>query len=307
LGLELTHDNRELLVADYRDVAVLDVGKAETGAQGAVLGYLPTSANASTIEIVLSPDERYAFASNENLNTVSMFDFQRVRAGDLSTGTLLRQIPSGQAPVGLAVSPDNRYLYITSEVDQSVTAVTGSLACPQYEAGSLRVVDLTRVQNNPAHGVVALVAAGCSPVRVLLSVAGDIAWVTARGSHEVLAFRAAQLLTNPGQALISAVDTHGAEPVGLALVKHETELIVANSARFSDPNASQTLSVLDARQALQNQSKLLAKINVGAFPRELFLEGDGQTLLLTNYNSDTISIIDVAKLPAPAYVYGARG
>jgi DNA-binding beta-propeller fold protein YncE len=131
LGLELTHDNRELLAADYRDVAVLDVGKAETGAQGAVLGYLPTSANASTIEIVLSPDERYAFASNENLNTVSMFDFQRVRAGDLGTGTLLRQIPSGQAPVGLAVSPDNRYLYITSEVDQSVTAVTGSLACPQ--------------------------------------------------------------------------------------------------------------------------------------------------------------------------------
>lgn len=137
-------------------------------------------------------------------------------------------------------------------------------------------------------------------MRVILSAAGDIAWVTERGSHEVLAFRTAKLLTNPGQALISAVDTQGTEPVGLALVKHGAELILANSARFSDPNASQTLSVLDARQALQNQSMLLAKINVGAFPREFFLEGDGQTLLLTNYNSNTINIIDVAKLPSPA-------
>ena len=300
LGLELTRDNRELLVADYSDVALLDVGKAETGAQGAVLGYLPTGANASTIEVALSPDERSAFAANENLNTVSMFDFQRVRAGDFGAGALLGQIPSGQAPVGLAVSPDNRYLSFTSEGDKSVTAATGGLTCPQYGAGSLRVADLARARGNAAHGVVALVAAGCIPVRVVLSAAGDIAWVTARGSNKVLAFSTAKLLINPGQALISAVSTQGAEPVGLALVKHETELIIADSARFSDPNAPQTLSVLDARQALQKQSTLLAEINVGAFPRELFLEADGQTLLLTNYNSNTINFIDVAKLPAPA-------
>ena len=34
----------------------------------------------------------------------------------------------------------------------------------------------------------------------------------------------------------------------------------------------------------------------GSFPREMTL--DGQTLLLTNYNSNMLSLIDLSKLPA---------
>ncbi len=113
----------------------------------------------------------------------------------------------------------------------------------------------------------------------------------------ILAFHTAKLLTNPAQALINAVSTPGVGPVGLVLVKHDAELIVANSARFSQPNSPQILGVLDVKQALQGQSTVLAEIHVGAFPRELSLEADDQTLLLTNYNSDTINIIDVTKLP----------
>ncbi len=76
-------------------------------------------------------------------------------------------------------------------------------------------------------------------------------------------------------------------------------LVVANSARRVHPQTPQTLSMLDVKQALQGKDVLLASIDVGAFPRELTLEASGQTLLLTNYNSNTVTMIDVAKLPGP--------
>ncbi len=69
------------------------------------------------------------------------------------------------------------------------------------------------------------------------------------------------------------------------------------TVNFSLQNPPQTLTVLDTKQALQGKAAILATIKVGAFPRELTLEAGRQRLLLTNYNSDTLSIIDITKLP----------
>ncbi|HLG77995.1 MAG TPA: hypothetical protein VKX46_16390, partial [Ktedonobacteraceae bacterium] len=57
----------------------------------------------------------------------------------------------------------------------------------------------------------------------------------------------------------------------------------------------QTLTLIDVKQALAGHPALLGTIAVGSFPRELAL--DGQTLLLTNYTSATLSLIDLSKLP----------
>lgn len=144
--------------------------------------------------MTLSQDEHYVFATNENDGIVSVIDFQRLRAHNFGSDALIGQIPLGTAPVGMAVSPDNRFLYITSEADGSVSSTQGTGG------------------------------------------------------------------------------TCGGVPQG-------------------------SLSVLDTKQALTGKAAVLATIDVGAFPRELTLEANGQTLLLTNYNSSTLSIIDVAKLP----------
>src|SRR5213082_1644656 len=60
-------------------------------------------------------------------------------------------------------------------------------------AGAIIVVDVTKAESDPAHSVVAKVPAGCSPVRMAISPAGDYVYVTARNSNAMLAFNTAKL------------------------------------------------------------------------------------------------------------------
>jgi DNA-binding beta-propeller fold protein YncE len=300
LGMTLSHDQHILVIADYSQVAFVDVAQAEHGTQGALLGSVPETHPSSTIEVTLSVDEHYVFAANESDGTVSVIDFQRIRAHDFRSDVLLGQIPVGTAPVGMAVSPDNRWLYITSEIDTRVTSLQSvAKNCGNLSQGSLTIASIARVGIDPAHSIIRKVVAGCSPVRVVLSPTGDIVWVTARGDNSVLAFDTARLLSGAGGALLASV-TVGPAPVGLALIDKGAALVVANSNRFQEPDTPQSLTVLDARHIRTGRAGVLATLKVGAFPRELTLEANGATLLLTNYDSDTLSIIDVTKLSRPA-------
>lgn len=87
----------------------------------------------------------------------------------------------------------------------------------------------------------------------------------------------------------------GAAPVGLILIRQDSEIVVANSNRFTGGQSSETIILIDVKRALSGRSALLGSLTVGSFPREMAL--DGQTLLLTNYNSNALSLIDISKLP----------
>lgn len=300
LGMALTRNNSILVVADYSNVAFVNVTQAEHGTWGALLGSVPERSSSSTIEVTFSQDEHYIFAANENDGTVSAIDFQRIRAHDFGADALLGQIRVGIAPVGIIVSPDNHYLYVTSEIDNKSTPPQGiGGSCSSgYPQGVLSVASIARVAQDITHAIIARINAGCGPVRIVLSPTGNIAWVTARGSNAVLAFNTVQLLAHATHARLTSVAV-GPAPVGMALIDGGKVLVVANSNRFLAPQSPQTLTVLDTQQALMGKTATLATIKVGAFPRELELEANGQTLLLTNYDSDTLSIIDVTKLPGP--------
>ena len=61
------------------------------------------------------------------------------------------------------VSPDGRWLYVTSEVMAQK---------PNGNVGTLTVVNVARAEAHPATAVAATAAAGCSPVRVITSADG---------------------------------------------------------------------------------------------------------------------------------------
>jgi len=165
----------------------------------------------------------------------------------------------------------------------------------QLPVGTLTVVDVQRAEHDPSHALRSRVLAGCSPVRVVLSSSGNLAWVTARGSNTVLAFDTARLLHDPNHALL-ATTAVGSAPVGAILLDHDRLLVVANSNRFANDQTPQTITLLDTQQVLAGHRAVLGTLRVGIFPRELDVSPDGQSLLLTNYGSNTLSIIDVARL-----------
>lgn len=291
LGEALTHDGRYLLAADNFDGAVVvSVSRAEAGKADAEVGTLGSVTGAAgAIEVAVSPDDKFAFVSLENWASIAVYNLHRALAKGFGAGDLVGTIPVGVAPVGLAVSPDGRWLYATSEAERSarVTATT---------PGTLTVIDLRRAETDPAASVVATVDAGCSPVRVITSADGGVVWVTARGSDRLLGFSAARLRTDPARSLIASVEV-GEAPVGLALVDGGRRIVVADSNRFSASGASSSLAAVDVAAAIAGRAALLGYLPAGGFPREMALEPDGRTLLVSNFSSGQIESVDVADLP----------
>ncbi len=291
LGNSLTRNGSYLLVADGGDGAtVVSVARVMADAKHAVLGTLrqPGGGGASgggAIEVTSSPDGRYAFVSIEYGDRVAVYNLQAALTDRFRSSGYVGSVPLGRAVVGMAVSPDGRWLYATSELAAG--------APPQGVDGTLSVISLPEAERHPARAVVANVAARCSPVRVVASPDGRTVWVTARESDQLLAFSASELRSDPAHALLTAVRV-GEAPVGLALVAGGREIVVADSNRFAAPGANAGLTVVDAAAALAHRPAVLGTIVAGSFPREMALEPSGRTLLVSNFGSDQLEAVAVA-------------
>jgi DNA-binding beta-propeller fold protein YncE len=286
-GETLTRDGRYLLAATGGGAVVVSVARAEQGSPGAVLGTLsdPTGGLGAT-QVAVSPDGAYAFVTLEDSQRAAVFNLRRALTRGFGPADYVGSIPLGDAPVGMAVSPDGRWLYATSEVALRT----------QGEQGTLTVISLPRAETDPAASVVATVAAGCNPVRVVTSADGREVWVTARASDDLLCFSAAALRAEPTRALVAVVRV-GEAPVGLTLVRDGSLVVVADSNRFNAPGAKADLSVVDVAAALAGRPAVIGHIPAGLFPREMALVPGGQRLLVSNYASGQLEAISVPSIP----------
>jgi DNA-binding beta-propeller fold protein YncE len=158
------------------------------------------------------------------------------------------------------------------------------------------VIDVARARIDPAQSVIATVRAGCSPVRLVVSPAGDVPYVSARNSDALLAFETRKLLSDPAHALTSTIPV-GRAPVGVALIEGGRRLVVANSNRFSgNADSPQSLAVIDVGKLAAGAAAVVRSIPAGSFPRELSLTADERTLLVTNFSSRTVEFVDPTRL-----------
>jgi DNA-binding beta-propeller fold protein YncE len=313
-GLTVTPDGQYLLdtvqpvdgSTTPAGMQIIDIRKAVAGQSGAILGTVPTGSGSGPIEVALSNDNRFAFVTNEDNETVSVIDLRKASATGGSASSLIGNIPVEQLPVGLAFSPDGRYLYISNEAANPTDPGYNPTAChtptgvgtgttPGPE-GTLTVVDLPKAEKDPANSVLASVYAGCSPVRVVLSDHGKIAWVTARAQDDVLAFSASRLLTDPSHALLSSTPV-GVAPVGIQLFDHDRLIAVADSNRFTTGQTG-TVSILDYRKALSGagSSATVGTFEAGDFPRQWGLSSNDRFLYLTEFSSNVLAVFSVSDL-----------
>ena len=302
LGEALTPDGRYLLVAATSETAVLNVARLESGSAQAVVGSLPAPGGA--IEVATSADGHYVFTSLEDTGAIQVSDLaQALSAGFRARGVTVGRVPAAFAPVGEAVSPDGRWLYVTSEATPSAgtsgAPVTGG-PCPgdpDSFPGVVRAIGIAAAERDPATAVRATAAAGASPVRVVLSPGAEVAWVTARGSDALLGL-ATSRLTSARPALVADVPV-GSAPVGVVLVDGGRLAVVADSNRFAG-RGPQWLSVVSVQDALGGRPALVGQIRAGSFPRQFALSPDGRTLYVTNFASSQLETIRVAGLVSAA-------
>lgn len=297
-GMTLSHDGKLLAAADYTGVLLLDVARLMAGDGKPIIEATDDpgkKAVASSNKVVISPDDKLVFVSDESSTTVTVYDLARLKGGDTkATG----QITVGEYPIGLVFSPDGSKLYsISEEAQPGLTPVT----CPQESGangpataqGLLTVVDVARAATDPAGSVLAKVAGGCDPVRLALSKDGGRIFVTDRSADSVSVFDAAKLVTDSGHAWIGAAKV-GKAPVGVAVAGKY--VVTSDSNRLVPSGRThEWLSVIDPAAL-----KVVGHVPAGQFPRDMEVTADGRTLLVINANSNSLELVDMARL-TPAY------
>jgi DNA-binding beta-propeller fold protein YncE len=323
-GLAMSKGGRYLLVAvqpppgscTSGGVQFIDVKKAIAGDASAAMGTVAT--DSSAIEVAISPDNKLVFVANEfsatmqgEPDTVSVIDFKAALATGQNASSVIGAIPVDSAPVGLAVSGDSRYLYVTNEnalpsrnydktcEDSSIP--TGEM-CPVMNLappGTLTVVDVRAARTDPATSAVATIPAGCSPTRVILTNSDKVAWVSARDENNLLAFDTRKFLSDPADALLSTTPV-GVAPDGAQPFSNKRFIAVANTNRFEGKctGALGTVSILDFATALKSggAAATVGTFDAGVFPRQWALSPNGKWLYLTEFLSDTLAIFPVKSL-----------
>jgi DNA-binding beta-propeller fold protein YncE len=321
-GMAMSKGGRYLLVAVQMGascpdggVQFIDVRKAIAGDSTAAMGTVPTYPSA--IEVAISPDNKLVFVANEfsggntcdkpgdQPDTVSVIDFKKALSSGQDITSVIGEIPVDCGTVGLAVSRDSRYLYITNEAalttrsfyDPSACDIpNGSGECPitthKGSMGTVDVADLRIARTDPANSVISFVPAGCSPTRVILTNHDKVAWVSARDDNNLLAFKARDLRTNSLPAPLSTTPV-GVAPDGAQPFSHRRYIAVANTNRFDGcPGAGGTVSILNFNTTLKSggSAATVGTFDAGVFPRQWGISPNGKFLYLTEFSSNILAI-----------------
>ncbi|KAK3659433.1 hypothetical protein LTR56_001323 [Elasticomyces elasticus] len=323
--LAISPNGRRIFVAADQGAIILDAPLAIANSPKAVIGTLngTTSSNspgAQAVQMTLPPDSKYVIISQEHGNG-SAANISLMTPGNLnvfkmhhtgqSTGSPLGSLNLGYNVAGTAISPNGRHLYVTSErYTAAGIRLSTSIPCSELVPGFFSVIDLHELERTPAQARHLDVPAGYAPVRVRLSHHGKVIWVLSRESNALEAYDAAKIHSclssssdarnNASDALIATVQV-GNAPVDFIFVRNETRIVTADSDRFNYTGSSTGLTVVDVEMALEGNTNgsrsVLGRVPTYEFPRAMALSPDGQTMLVTQYDSGKIQAVDVRTLP----------
>jgi DNA-binding beta-propeller fold protein YncE len=302
-GITLTHDGKLLIAAATSAAVFVDVQKMINGATDAVLGTIP--GGQGSIYANTTSDDKLAFIAEEYGQAITVIDLERARRDGFKPEDVIGKIPVGRATIALTFSPDERWLYTTSQL--AMDDWKWPKACkPEGRGtpdsivtnpeGAVIVVDVAKAKTDPAHSVAAKVPAACSPVRMSISPKGDRVYVTARNNNAVLEFDTSKLVTDGANAMVGIAPV-GDAPVPVMVVDKGRKVLVGNSNRFAGRGEPQSLIVLDAAKIKDGKIAVMGTIPAGSFPREMAVSADERTLLLTNFGSNSLQVMDIARLP----------
>ena len=274
-----------VLVADKDGNALLVFDTAK----GRVLDTIPTGDNPH--EVIATADGRRAFTANSRSNTVSVIDLEK--------SVEVRRIgsPLLQYPHGMALHPDGKTLYLTSEqnrllllIDPDSLDIKGQI--PTQKDGSHMVVlsprgDLAYIADRGSaavtvvdtkkNAVVEHIAAGEGVEGIALSRDGKWLLVGNRTANDV------QLFDAPARKSVARIPV-AADPVRVAISSDGKRALVPH-------RRSSELYLID----LQRRA-VIGKVKTGKEPGgALFLPG-GKQAIVANTGEGTISVVDLDPL-----------
>ena len=227
-GLALSPDGAFVVAPGLEGVAFVNTARLAAGDSDAA--SVLADGGTGPIAASVTQDNRLVFVNDEKSNSVTVVDLTKARANGFSPASILGKVPMDQQPVGQALSPDGKYLYVGVEIELARPglatpckdaarggapgAAAPGAAAPApsvpYPEGVVAVIDVARAARDSAHAVIAKAPSGCRPVRVVVSPDGSRIYLAARASNQIVAFDAAKLRAGASDARIGALTLPGA-------------------------------------------------------------------------------------------------
>jgi DNA-binding beta-propeller fold protein YncE len=309
--MAFTPNQKMLIVQADRQIVLLDVAALTSGNGQPIRGaindvHFDNKGGPNTGSLPISKDGRYLFVSQHLLAWISIIDLQKVEAG-ISGADAVAGGFAIESPAGIVISSDERYLFITNSLPDGFGS---SLKCRVYQSGTvtdpleavvptnaISVVDIGKALSNAASPIVAAVSTGCHTHPLVASPDGKTLYTISR-DNTLLAFDTRPVLDDgKGPTLIGTVPV-GSLPRDHVVVDGGRKVIVANSNQvLGKREDTETLTVIDAAKIASGAEAVLGTITVGADPRYLSVTHDGRTLLVSNFKSRTLQIIDLDRMP----------
>lgn len=294
-GMSITNDKKNIYVATGYGAVIFDTEKAMAGRNDSIAGVLSHDgyAGRSSIELTITADDKIVFVSQEfgsnatfGRGAIEVYNVTRLDNGTVLSGWR-GFIALGFATIGQQFSADHTKLFVTSEMNNTATSLNET-------QGIISVLDVATLRTTPGKSLIKKVDAGCHPVRAQMTQNGQYLWVTQREANEVMAFDAAKLADNfTTDALVTTINT-GTSPIGITALKNH--ILTADSNRFGYSNASTGVTVVNVPGAIANGRVNFPQIPTGPFPRALAVSPNGKTLLVSEFDGDSIRAVDVSSL-----------
>jgi YVTN family beta-propeller protein len=226
--------------------------------------------------MVIAPNCRRAYVNNYGAGSQSGLT-NTVRVVDLNTNTIIGQpIVVGQAPAALAMSPNGQFVYVINYVDGNPG--TGTMS-------------IIQTSNN---GVIDTIPGFSGPFGIAITPNGKYAFVTNFGSNNFAPFGTTVSVVNlQTHEIVDTIEV-GIQPSGIAISPDGRYAYVTN---YNTLYAGQNFTSLTAGQGTVNiidvkKRKVIAPtILVGQSPDAIAIAHNGKYAYVTNYTSNTVSVI----------------
>lgn len=235
----------------------------------------PVSAGTTPQALAISKDSQFLYVANSGSDDVTVFKIGTAGALTLVPQTEGRSKPVGagaSSPIGLAITPNGRFLYVATSNSNMVTAFQVD------SSGVLTLVPSAGASTNP------ISSGGAGLTALALSPNGQFLYVTNGTSNTVTIFRVepSGLLTLIPPTTSNPISTGGTTPNGLAIGADGAHLYVANGSgpiSVFAVGSTGLLTLVPVSGTGQNPAPAPA---TGLTPVALALSPDGQFLYVAN-------------------------
>jgi len=227
--------------------------------------------------MVITPDGTTAYVNNYGgPEGVGSGNGTTVSVVDLATNTIVDTIMVGQAPAAVAISPDGEFVYSIN-----------------YEDGNPGTGTMSVIQTSD-NTVVDTIMGFSGPFAIAITPDGNYAYVTNFGSNNFEPIGTTVSVVDLNTNTIIATIDLAIQPAGIGITPDGRFAYATNyntlyaGPMFTDLTAGQgTVNIID----IATNTVLPPTIPVGQSPADVAISSDGKFAYVTNYTSNTVSVI----------------